>query len=92
MRREDVIVGMRVRISIGDCKETDVLCGFHREMKKLRGSITTIKSINYDGGVTIKSGWAWHPADLVPISQHPPKVKPKKVKPVLFDEELLWTE
>lgn len=92
MRREDAKVGMKVRISMGDCKETDQFCGFHNEMKKLRGSITSIRSINFDGGVSTATGWAWHPADLMPISESISKEKRKKVKPVLFDEELLWTE
>lgn len=92
MRREDAKVGMRVRISMGDCEKTSYHCGFHSEMMKLRGSITKIRHVNVDGGISTESGWAWHHEDLMPVSQTISKGKPKKVKPVLFDEELLWTE
>jgi hypothetical protein len=94
MRREDAKVGMKVRISMTECKATQNYCGFRSQMLGLRGSITTITNIhaNVNAGFSTTSGWAWHPKDLMPVLQNNSKVKPKKVKPVIFDEELLWTE
>ena len=85
---ENAKVGMKVRISMGNCTNTEQTCGLYSQMIRLRGSITKISHINKNGIISTDNGWSWHPADIIDIS----KEKPKKVKPVLFDEELLWTE
>lgn len=92
MKIEDAKIGMRVRISSGECRATDDFCGLNNEMIRIRGSLTTIRHINADGGIRTTAGWSWHPKDLMPVSQDIHKKKRKKIKPVLFDEELLWTE
>lgn len=92
MKREDGKVGMKVKIAMTDCKATENGCGIHNQMKSLKGSITTITNLHKGCtvGFSTACGWAWHPDDLTPVWLKP--CKTKKVKPVLFDEELLWTE
>ena len=90
MKMIDAKVGMTIRISMGKCTATDKLCGLHSEMKKLKGTLTQISVVNKKGIINTYDGWSWHPDDLIYVSPNDPKVK--KVKPILFDEKMVWIE
>jgi len=58
MRIEDTEIGMKVRISRGDCKATKDTCTITSEMKLLRGTIAKVTCIHSDGMVALDNNWS----------------------------------
>lgn len=84
MKTKDIKPGMKVRISL-DCKYTKLNCGLTSSMNGLKGQDVTISEV-YKTSNTVKiHGYNWHAGDLIDL-----RVKRKKIKPILFDEKLVW--
>jgi hypothetical protein len=73
------VVGQRIRIKVGDLKQTSCYCGVDPGMRDLTGKVLTISSINNeelsDGSLAVRAGqYFWHSSDLEKITLDP---KPK---------------
>lgn len=92
MNFEDIKAGMTVRISRLMCEKTQKHFGLTDDMKKLQGKEFKISSTIKERNIVRINGFSWHAEDLMSMSEIISKEKRKKIKPVLFDEELLWIE
>jgi hypothetical protein len=87
MNLQDLKIGMKVRISMGDCNATRRTCSLTSSMKRMRGKISKIRQIYPDDMVLLDNGWTWNPKDLRKIKEISKK-EPPKIQ--FFDEQRLW--